>query len=100
VAALGRPLISPGSRSDSPAHRPRARHRLFATLGLAPDTIGIDPVKKVFQVHGQGAGGKVVLRRRLRRSGVLVRFGRLSPCPIGKEAWRQRISARSAMRCG
>jgi len=33
-----------------------------------PITIGIDLAKNVFQVHGVGAGGQVVLRRKLRRA--------------------------------
>ena len=83
-----------------------------------PIAIGIDLAKNVFQVHGVGAGGQVVLRRKLRRAQVLVFFGRLPPCLIGMEgcqrlrhrfeqplATRGRItgrasSPRSAMRCG
>ena len=83
-----------------------------------PVTIGIDLAKNVFQVHGVGSEGRVVLRRKLRRAQMLVFFGRLSPCLIGMEgrrrlrhrfekplATRGRItgrgsSPRSAMRCG
>jgi transposase len=51
-----------------------------------PVTIGIDLAKNVFQVHGVGADGQVVLRRKLRRAQMLEVFGRLSPCLIGMEA--------------
>ncbi|TAK52501.1 MAG: IS110 family transposase, partial [Gammaproteobacteria bacterium] len=49
-------------------------------------TSGIDVAKTVFQVHGIDEHGKVVLRRQLRRSQVLLFFGRLEPCLIGMEA--------------
>ena len=34
-------------------------------------TLGIDLAKSVFQLHGTDAGGRVVLRKRLRRNQVL-----------------------------
>lgn len=37
-------------------------------------TIGLDLAKHVFQVHGVGGVGKVITRRRLRRSEVLSFF--------------------------
>jgi len=49
-------------------------------------TVGIDLAKNVFQVHGIDAGGKAVLRKRLRRAQVAVFFGNLPPCAIGMEA--------------
>ncbi|HZG69789.1 MAG TPA: IS110 family transposase [Herpetosiphonaceae bacterium] len=49
-------------------------------------TIGIDLAKRVFQVHGVGDAGEVVLRRGLRRSEVERFFARLAPCLIGIEA--------------
>jgi transposase len=62
-------------------------------------TIGLDLAKSVFQVHGVGAGGQVVIRKKLRRSEVLAYFEALSPCRVGIEAcatshhWARRISA-------
>lgn len=62
-------------------------------------TIGFDIAKSVFQVHGVGDDGKVVLRRQLRRSEVLKFFGKLSPCVVGMEAcasahyWAREIAA-------
>ena len=38
-------------------------------------TIGIDLAKKVFQVHGVDADGKVVVARKLRRKEVLAAIG-------------------------
>src|SRR5258706_7850055 len=49
-------------------------------------TIGLDIAKSVFQVHGVGKSGLVVVQRRLRRSQVLSFFSKLSPCVVGIEA--------------
>src|SRR4030095_8899740 len=48
-------------------------------------TIGIDRAKKVFQVHGVDAEGKVVVARKLRRKEVLAFFAKLAPCLVGME---------------
>jgi transposase len=62
-------------------------------------TIGIDLAKSVFQVHGIDEHGKVVLRRQLRRSQLLLFFTRLEPCLIGIEAcasshyWARKLEA-------
>jgi transposase len=45
-------------------------------------TIGLDLAKNVFQLHAIDAEGRIVLRRRLRRSDVVRFFARLSPCLI------------------
>ena len=49
-------------------------------------TIGIDLAKHVFQLHGVGSDGSVVLRRKLRRAQMLIFFESLPPCLIGMEA--------------
>jgi transposase len=49
-------------------------------------TIGLDLAKNVFQLHAADAEGRIVLRRRLRRSEVVRFFARLSPCLVGMEA--------------
>ena len=49
-------------------------------------TIGFDIAKSVFQVHGVGAVGQVVIRRQLKRRHVLAFFERLRPCLVGIEA--------------
>ena len=49
-------------------------------------TIGLDLAKKMFQVHGVDAEGKVVVARRLRRKEVLPFFAKLPPCLVGMEA--------------
>ena len=49
-------------------------------------TIGLDLAKKVFQVHGVDAEGKVVVARKLRRKEVLAFFAKLAPCQVGMEA--------------
>ena len=51
-----------------------------------PMIIGLDLAKHVFQVHGVDAAGKMVLRKRLRRSEVTRFFVALEPCLIGIEA--------------
>ena len=62
-------------------------------------TIGLDIAKNVFQVHGVGANGQVIVRRQLRRAQVLEFFSRVSPCLIGLEAcsgahyWARQIAA-------
>ena len=49
-------------------------------------TIGLDIAKSVFQVHGIGASGAVIVRRQLRRSQVLPFFRKPPGCVIGIEA--------------
>jgi transposase len=49
-------------------------------------TIGLDLAKRVFQVHGVDAAGKVMVRKALRRAQVLPFFAKLPPCLIGMEA--------------
>jgi len=62
-------------------------------------TIGLDIAKSVFQVHGIGKNGSVVVQRRLRRSQVLGFFSKLLPCVVGIEAcasshfWAREIGA-------
>ena len=62
-------------------------------------TIGLDLAKTVFQVHGVDAAGQAVLRKQLRRSGVLDFFRELPACLVGMEAcatahhWAREISA-------
>ena len=43
-------------------------------------TMGLDIAKHWFQVHGVDASGQVVVRRKLRRSEVLVFFQSLNLC--------------------
>ena len=49
-------------------------------------TIGLDIAKSVFQVHGIGASGDVVLRRRLTRARLVPFFAKLARCLVGIEA--------------
>ena len=49
-------------------------------------TIGLDLAKHVFQVHGVDATGKVVARKKLRRSEVIEFFKDLPPSLVGMEA--------------
>lgn len=62
-------------------------------------TIGLDLAKSVFQVHGVGAAGEVVIRRQIRRSQLLQFFAKQPGCPIGIEAcasshhWARELTA-------
>jgi transposase len=53
---------------------------------MAVEVIGLDLAKNVFQAHGVDAAGRVVLRRRLRRSEVVPFFAGLPPALVGMEA--------------
>lgn len=48
--------------------------------------IGLDIAKHVFQIHGVAADGRVLHRRQLRRSHVVMFFSTLPPCLVGIEA--------------
>jgi transposase len=48
--------------------------------------LGIDIAKNVFQLHGVDAAGRVVLRRRVMRDGLLQVIAQLKPCTIALEA--------------
>ncbi|MBG6166873.1 transposase [Labrenzia sp. EL_195] len=48
--------------------------------------VGLDLAKRVFQVHAIGVNGKIIFKRKLRRSEVLPCFSALPPCLIGMEA--------------
>ncbi len=44
-----------------------------------------DLAKHAFQVHGVDAAGKVVIRKKLRRSELQSFFEKLPPCVVGME---------------
>lgn len=46
---------------------------------------GLDLAKSIFQVHGIDARGRAVLKRRMRRLGLLAFFEELPFCPVGLE---------------
>ena len=52
----------------------------------AVTTVGLDIAKSVFQVHGVDCGGKVLVRRQLKRRQVLPFFEKLPRCLVGMEA--------------
>ncbi len=62
-------------------------------------TIGLDIAKSVFQIHGVGAGGEVVIRKRATRAKLLEFFAALPACLVGIEAcptahyWSRRLQA-------
>ena len=46
----------------------------------------LDLAKHVFQMHGVDAAGKVIIRKKLRRSELKAFFEKLPPCLVGMEA--------------
>lgn len=48
--------------------------------------MGIDLAKNIFQVHGVNSGGKVLVRKKLSRSGLVKFVANLEACLIGVEA--------------
>jgi transposase len=62
-------------------------------------TIGVDLAKHVFQLHGVGPDGTVVLPQKLRRAQVIEFFAKLPRCLVGMEAcgtahhWAREIGA-------
>ena len=49
-------------------------------------TLGLDIAKQTFQVQGMDRSGKVVVRRRLRRTEVAIFFARVEP-PFAVFEW-------------
>jgi len=61
--------------------------------------MGIDIAKNVFQIHGVDSQGKITLRKRIKRQGLLKELANIRPCLIGMEAcasshyWARAISS-------
>ena len=49
-------------------------------------TVGLDPAKHVFQVHGVAASGRLVIAKAIRRNKLLEFFASLPACVVGLEA--------------
>ncbi len=49
-------------------------------------TVGLDLAKRVVQLPAEDRAGQAVLRRTLKREGVLAWFAQRSPCVVGMEA--------------
>ena len=62
-------------------------------------TVGVDLAKVVFTVHGVDAGGRIALRKTVRREKLMELIAGLPPCLIGMEAcggaheWARRFEA-------
>lgn len=61
-------------------------------------TIGLDIAKSVFQVHGVGVDGNVILRRQLKRGYVLAFFEKLPPCLWASRPVPRRTTGRASLR--
>jgi transposase len=61
--------------------------------------LGIDLAKNIFQLHGEDAGGRAILQRRVRRDRLMTEVGALPPCTIAIEActgafyWQRQFEA-------
>lgn len=53
---------------------------------MSVTTVGLDLAKSIFQIHGIDARGRAVLKRRIRRRGLLAFFEELPACLVGMEA--------------
>lgn len=53
---------------------------------MHPTTIGLDLAKHVFQVPGVDAAGKVIIRKKLRRSELKAFFEKIPSCLVGMES--------------
>ena len=53
---------------------------------IAPASVGIDIGKDVFHLVGFNSDGRIVLRRKIRRSALVNEFEKLPPCIVGMEA--------------
>jgi transposase len=60
--------------------------------------LGFDSAKSSFQIHGVDAHGKVVVRKQLSDSQVLLYFAQLPPCLVGLEAWGGHTTGRESCR--
>src|SRR5579884_2413630 len=96
-------MASPSCPPASRAAESQIHHILgiagFNQTEICSSMIGLDIAKSVFQVHGEDAGGRMVLQKRLRRSQVKEFFATLPPARIGIEAcgsahyWARELSA-------
>ena len=55
-------------------------------------TIGLDIAKSVFQLHGVGATGNVIVQRRLSRDRVLRYFAEIPAYLVGSESVGRRTT--------
>src|SRR5919106_1981393 len=76
------PTASQWARMEVLIYYPRKREGSEMKL----KTLGIDLAKNIFHLYGVDEGGKVILKKRLRRKQLLAFVGNLEPCLIGVEA--------------
>lgn len=56
--------------------------------------IGLDLAKNVFQIHGACRDGRVALRKKLNRGGLLEFFAKLPACVVAMEGQRPLLGTR------
>src|SRR4051812_23834212 len=92
----GRPLLPDIEWPDLSVADDARGEEPFA-MGIS--TVGLDLGKRVFQVHGVDATGRVTVRRKLQRVKMLGFFAAVPPCLVGMEAcatahhWTRQIRA-------
>ena len=93
--ALQRGEVVAASACDGECGSGQDRRACAAQVSI----IGLDLAKRVFQVHGATADGRVAFRKKLSRAQVLVFFAPLPPCVVAMEAcatahyWAREIGA-------
>src|SRR5947208_15063239 len=104
-ADLSWPGTRPGTDGvDGPRTATACQDRVLEHLIRRPSvmqiaTIGVDLAKHVFQLHGVGPDGAVVLSQKMRRLQMIAFFAKLPPCLVGMEAcgtahyWAREIRA-------
>src|SRR5204863_6752542 len=74
-----------GPRTASACQDGAVVHLIRRPSAMQIATIGLDLAKHVFQLHGVGPDGCVILRKKLRRTHMMPFFASLPPCLIGME---------------
>ncbi len=53
---------------------------------MTAKTVGLDPAKEVFQVHGGSAAGRKIFNKKIKRAKLPAFFEALPRCVVGMEA--------------
>ena len=55
-------------------------------LIMKANMLGIDLAKNIFQIHGVDSSGKAVLKKRIKREGLLAYMANIPTCKVAMEA--------------
>ena len=53
---------------------------------MKANMLGIDLAKNIFQIHGVDSSGKAVLKKRIKREGLLAYMANIPTCKVAMEA--------------